>query len=504
MIKELQLLQILIFYIGMMVNGHFYFIKAGGKSSVSAFLGSFLILNLINFHLSFCPFYIISPFLQFFLVLIYVLVLILNYNPSLPTLIKFFYGLLILFAFPLLINLKPDVFYTLIPLLINTVLHSLIALHCHKQSAKNLFIDFLSSLFLLPFFSLLVYFILPSLPFLEFIKMNSFFFLFLSPFVFFMPDLFNLIDSQISSLRNKKQQNLHFYHKTTFNLTRSQDNLLKTIFSSLSFFDEIEKINILSYTSSPSPTLTPFVHPKSMMKETTPIEIPPSLSPLLDSLKTPMSSCLLDASGYAPLLKHLQQNSQLLYADLWIPIWKKDQLCFILLLSLKTGLENLSADFIREIQDIVFFTLWSYDLFDKDTELQSILSEAQDKKNSYDMMLKKIEQVNLALTRLQEKQQQLIESERWISISQITVSLNHEINNPLMLILGLAQLIQTKHQKGIQATDEEYVKNLGLISEQCHRIIEIIKSLRRITVPVTEKYLPNIDMIKLDIGPNHP
>ena len=217
-----------------------------------------------------------------------------------------------------------------------------------------------------------------------------------------------------------------------------------------------------------------------------------------------MSSCLLDSSGYSPLLRHLHQYSPLLNADLWIPVYKGEQLSFFLLLSLKSGLENLTAGLIREIQEIVFFILCTHELFEKDHEIQNIISEAQDKKNSYDMMLKKIEQVNLALTRLQEKQQQLIESERWISISQITVSLNHEINNPLMLILGLAQLMEAKHQRGIPSTEEEYLKNLNLISEQCHRIIEIIKSLRRITVPVIEKYLPNIDMIKLDIGPNHP
>lgn len=504
MIKDLQLLHILIFFTGMIVNGHFYFIKARNKSSVSPFLGAFLILNLISFHLSFGPFYKISPFFQFFLVLNYVLILVLKYNPSLPKLMKCFYSLLILSAFPLLLNLKPDLFYTFIPLLINLILHSLIALNCYKQSARNLFIDFLSSLFLLPFFSILVYFILPPLPFGEFLRLHFFFFLFISPVVFFMPDFFHLIDCRIHAPKNKKQENLHHYNKTTFNLTRSQDNLLKSVFSSLSLFDEIEKINILSYTAAPNPMLQPFVHPKSPVKEIGPVEIPPSLHPLLLSLKSPMSSCLLDSSGYSPLLKHLQQHSPLLNADLWIPFWKKDQLCFILLLSLKTGLENLSANLIREIQENAFFALWTYDLYEKDAEVQAIISEAKDKKNSYEMMLKKIEQVNLALSRLQEKQQQLIESERWISISQITVSLNHEINNPLMLILGLAQLIQTKHQKGMLSTEEEYLKNLGLISEQCHRIIEIIKSLRRITVPVIEKYLPNIDMIKLDIGPNHP
>jgi len=51
--------------------------------------------------------------------------------------------------------------------------------------------------------------------------------------------------------------------------------------------------------------------------------------------------------------------------------------------------------------------------------------------------------------------------------------------------------------------EKEFLKNLSSISDQCTRIVEIIKSLRRISIPVIDKYLPDIDMLKLDITPQN-
>jgi len=128
-----------------------------------------------------------------------------------------------------------------------------------------------------------------------------------------------------------------------------------------------------------------------------------------------------------------------------------------------------------------------------------VIFSTSERKISYDVMVKQIQEVNVAYAKLKEKQNKLIESERWISLSQISVTLNHEINNPLALMLGVSQLIDIKKSKNIEVTKDEIISSLKLILSQCYRIVEIIKSIRNISIPVTEKYLPDIDMIKLNI-----
>ncbi|EKD28264.1 MAG: hypothetical protein ACD_79C00362G0001 [uncultured bacterium] len=128
-----------------------------------------------------------------------------------------------------------------------------------------------------------------------------------------------------------------------------------------------------------------------------------------------------------------------------------------------------------------------------------MIFSTSERKISYDVMVKQIQEVNVAYAKLKEKQNKLIESERWISLSQISVTLNHEINNPLALMLGVSQLIDIKKSKNIEVTKDEIISSLKLILSQCYRIVEIIKSIRNISIPVTEKYLPDIDMIKLNI-----
>jgi hypothetical protein len=168
------------------------------------------------------------------------------------------------------------------------------------------------------------------------------------------------------------------------------------------------------------------------------------------------------------------------------------------------GTREETVQSLLDHYELVQHVYGTSEAFKEDSDLRNLSQDTEEKRLSYQMMCRKVEEVNNAFRELKEKQQQLIESERWISFSQISVTLNHEINNPLSLVLGMAQFLQMKIRRGIAVSEKDFHKALSSIAEQGRRIMEIIKSLRRISVPVVEKYLPEIDMIKLEIKRRNP
>jgi len=91
--------------------------------------------------------------------------------------------------------------------------------------------------------------------------------------------------------------------------------------------------------------------------------------------------------------------------------------------------------------------------------------------------------------------QSLLETEKKNAIAAVIASINHEINNPLMIISAYVQLMQ------VRTTDEETINKLEIINSQIVRISEVLTKLRKLENPVIEKYIAdgNIDQIlKLD------
>jgi nitrogen-specific signal transduction histidine kinase len=75
------------------------------------------------------------------------------------------------------------------------------------------------------------------------------------------------------------------------------------------------------------------------------------------------------------------------------------------------------------------------------------------------------------ITRLVRLEQDLIEHERLALAGQIVIALNHEINNPLTVILWQAQLAQ-------RSTDEATVRAMATIETQALRIADVTRRLR--------------------------
>ena len=97
---------------------------------------------------------------------------------------------------------------------------------------------------------------------------------------------------------------------------------------------------------------------------------------------------------------------------------------------------------------------------------------------------------------LKQTQDELIRKRRLAAIGEIVASVNHEINNPLMIISGNAQFLDLTIEKG---NIEDSRQRIRTIIEETERISRVTKKLRQIRNPIVEDYTPGGEgMINLD------
>lgn len=107
---------------------------------------------------------------------------------------------------------------------------------------------------------------------------------------------------------------------------------------------------------------------------------------------------------------------------------------------------------------------------------------------------------NLALEaahdELRKVQDKIIAAERLTAVSELSVSINHEINNPLAVIVGNVQCLMMQ----CEALDQRAMARLRRIEAAAVRIGETNRKLLRIESLVSEQYLDNDSarMINLD------
>jgi two-component system NtrC family sensor kinase len=136
---------------------------------------------------------------------------------------------------------------------------------------------------------------------------------------------------------------------------------------------------------------------------------------------------------------------------------------------------------------------------DELTELTSAFNQATKNLAASRLQLEKhsleLEQkVDERTRQLREVHDKLVKSEKLASITQLIVSLNHEINNPLTIVLGNIQILLSRLEAG---KDEFLIRLLTDAQEQTRRIKQILFDLRRISEPVVEEYIPGIKMIDI-------
>lgn len=86
--------------------------------------------------------------------------------------------------------------------------------------------------------------------------------------------------------------------------------------------------------------------------------------------------------------------------------------------------------------------------------------------------------------RLKETQTQLIAQEKMKAVSELAVSVNHEVNNPLSAIVGNAQIIELESEN----LPEKITKRVKAIVDGARRISLITHKLMKIDRLVSEQY----------------
>jgi HAMP domain-containing protein len=98
-------------------------------------------------------------------------------------------------------------------------------------------------------------------------------------------------------------------------------------------------------------------------------------------------------------------------------------------------------------------------------------------------------------TDLKTAQDELVKSRRLAAIGEVVASVNHEINNPLMIISGNAQFLEMS----MKDYPEETRERIRTILDETERISRVTKKLREIKNPVVEDYTSSGEqMINLD------
>jgi len=96
---------------------------------------------------------------------------------------------------------------------------------------------------------------------------------------------------------------------------------------------------------------------------------------------------------------------------------------------------------------------------------------------------------------LKNAQEELVKSKRLAAIGEVVASVNHEINNPLMIISGNAQFLEMSLSEATPETQER----VKAIIEETERISRVTRKLREIKNPVVEDYTSSGEqMINLD------
>ena len=92
-------------------------------------------------------------------------------------------------------------------------------------------------------------------------------------------------------------------------------------------------------------------------------------------------------------------------------------------------------------------------------------------------------------------QKALLEHERLAAIGEVAVTVNHEINNPLTIIIGNAELLL----RDLSGADRKVIDKIEHIVAESKRIARITRALRKIDNPLSEDYLPGgRKMIRLE------
>ena len=99
------------------------------------------------------------------------------------------------------------------------------------------------------------------------------------------------------------------------------------------------------------------------------------------------------------------------------------------------------------------------------------------------------------IAELNETQNKLIQKERLAAIGEVAVTVNHEINNPLTSIIGLAEVLELAFETGKK---EKVKKGLTGILKEAKRIKKVTQKLANVSESKSVSYLNSQKMIDIN------
>jgi DNA-binding response OmpR family regulator len=139
------------------------------------------------------------------------------------------------------------------------------------------------------------------------------------------------------------------------------------------------------------------------------------------------------------------------------------------------GNESLAAAALRRGAD---------DYLAKDSSLSDLLPQ----------ILERVRRNRELRKALAAAEQDLVRAERLAAIGEMTVTLHHEVNNPLMAALAEVELLLTQ----ADATSDQYRQGLREIRHALQRIRDIVQRIGRLREARSKDYLRGVQMLDLD------
>ena len=94
---------------------------------------------------------------------------------------------------------------------------------------------------------------------------------------------------------------------------------------------------------------------------------------------------------------------------------------------------------------------------------------------------------------------QLLRSERMAAIAETAITINHEINNPLAIVMGHLYLVKNRAQ---ELGQPDMLEKLEVMEKNCRRIRKIAHRLQNLKDAGSTQYLEDIKMLDINEGPN--
>jgi len=110
-------------------------------------------------------------------------------------------------------------------------------------------------------------------------------------------------------------------------------------------------------------------------------------------------------------------------------------------------------------------------------------------------ILRNAEELRSANQRLIETQQRLVEAERLAAVGQVHVALRHEINNPLSVLVGAAEILEHTESPDVI---RRWTIHISEAASRISRVLQRLEDLRRVE---TTDYVAGVPMVNLGTDP---